>query len=415
MKLNDVLTEVREHITPLSETISHLEAQAKEVVRLLAKQGIQARIGGSLAKGTVIRKEKPQDVDVFITCIDESEARTIGKKLLQAKLPGTLREVHGSREYYQLKSKGVVIELVPVVPQKKKEFIENVTDFSLDHVAYVREAIRKRPELADEIRLAKAFCTAQRVYGAESYIHGFSGYALEVLVIYSGSFEKFLKLFTKEKEKYLFDPKRQFSTANEVLREINGSKLLGPVVVVDPTYKYRNVTAGLGCETLTRFRQSAIAFLRNPSMIFFKPVIIDENELRRFASKKRARLVIVLLQTDRQSGDIAGTKMKKFFDFFISEFKRKKQKILRTEFDYDGTGKEAKGYVVLKESPFVKVRGPSANMSPTILAAFKKAKGPSVFETKGSLWYTEHVTVENVFETTKKVGKDIGAWGTLQE
>ena len=43
------------------------------------------------------------------------------------------------------------------------------------------------------IRIAKAFCHANNSYGAESYINGFSGYALELLVYYYGSFLKFIK------------------------------------------------------------------------------------------------------------------------------------------------------------------------------------------------------------------------------
>ena len=66
---------------------------------------------------------------------------------------------------------------------------------------YVKELlIRKKKikgKILDEIRLAKAFCHANGCYGAESYIKGFSGYALELLVYHYGSFQKFVKAITK--------------------------------------------------------------------------------------------------------------------------------------------------------------------------------------------------------------------------
>ena len=52
----------------------------------------------------------------------------------------------------------------------------------------------------------------------------------------------------------VIDPMKYFKGGErEVMREINSSKLQGPLVVVDPTYKYRNVCAGLGLRTFEKF------------------------------------------------------------------------------------------------------------------------------------------------------------------
>lgn len=53
----------------------------------------------------------------------------------------------------------------------------------------------------DEIKIAKAFCHATGCYGAESYIKGFSGYALELLIYHYKSFQSFVKAMTKVNEK----------------------------------------------------------------------------------------------------------------------------------------------------------------------------------------------------------------------
>ena len=120
---------------------------------------------------------------------------------------------------------------------------------------------------------------------------------------------------------------------------------------------------------------------------------IDVEELKRFASSKKARLVKIELKTDRQEGDIAGTKMKKFFDYFSLELMRKQQKILLKEFFYSGEGKKAMGYLVLLESLEIEVRGPPVKMVEPV-KAFKKAKRSKAFLKKGYYWYKEKISVE---------------------
>jgi len=62
---------------------------------------------------------------------------------------------------------------------------------------YRGEFEERLKKILDEIRIAKAFCYANNCYGAESYISGFSGYALELLVYHYKSFLKFIKSMVK--------------------------------------------------------------------------------------------------------------------------------------------------------------------------------------------------------------------------
>ncbi len=242
--------------------------------------------------------------------------------------------------------------------------------------------------------------SANRCYGAESYVHGFSGYSLEVLVIYFGSFAKFLKGIGKKK---VIDPLKYFKSEREVLNEINASKLMSPIVLVDPTYKYRNTSAGLGYETFEKFNLVAKEFLKSPSLDYFKRKPIDIEGLKKVAGT----FVEVDLKTDRQEGDIAGTKMKKLLDFFARELSRKQQKVLRKEFDYLG-GQTAKGYLVVAEKPEIELRGPPIGLDDAI-KVFKKAKGKNVAKKKGYYWYKEKSGVAEVFNLVKKVEKEMGA------
>jgi len=406
MKINQVLAGVLEDVRPSDEEIVGLERVAKELIKDLAKKKFKAYVGGSLAKGTLVRKSGAQDVDIFVVFDYSEDIKKLEGVLKKMKLPGKLKKVHGSRDYFQIDTGDAILEVVPVAKNDDPELAENVTDVSLRHVKYVGGAIKKNPKLADEIRLAKAFCRAQRFYGAESYVKGFSGYSLEVLVIYFGSFVKFLKGVGK---KSVIDPLKYFRGEREVMNELNSSKLQGPLVLVDPTYKYRNVTAGLGLETFNRFLEAAKSFLKSPSADYFKRAEIGVAEMKSFAAKKKAKFVEVSLKTDRQEGDIAGTKMRKVFDFFARELGRKQQVVLREEFDYSGSGKSAKGYLVVVEKREIEGRGPSIHMDDAV-GPFKKARGAkNVFKKKGYWWYKEKTSVADVLKSVKKVEKEMGA------
>lgn len=405
MKINDVLTQKIKDIDVSSKELKELKGLADGVIGELKKKGLSAFIGGSLAKGTVVKK-KSQDVDIFVVFDSENDILQFEGVLKKIKLPGKLKKVHGSRDYFQIVMSTVTLELIPTVRIKNPEDANNVTDVSLAHVKYVAGMIGKNKGIADEIRLAKSYCHAQKFYGAESYIKGFSGYSLEVLVIHYGGFLKFLKRVGKTR---VVDPAKHFKSGKEVLFELNASKISGPLVVVDPTYKLRNITAGLGKDTFLEFLMVAKAFLKRPSLDFFEEKEIDVDGLRVLAKKKKAKLFKVDLVSDRQEGDIVGTKVLKFFDFFLNELKRNGQEVLGKEFDYIGSGKKAVGYVVVKENNVVERKGPPVAMK-TAVAGFKKEHGDSYVK-KGYVWSKKETGVKNVFKKANMVGDEMGAWG----
>jgi len=402
--MKSVLAEELTRISMSREDVLKMERIAKDFISSLKVEGVKAYVGGSLAKGTMVDREGKQDIDIFVVFDYSKDILKLEGILKKIKLPGVLKKVHGSRDYFQIICGAVILEVIPVVKNRDPETAENVTDVSLSHVKYVGGAVKKNPEIADEIKLAKAFCQANRCYGAESYIHGFSGYSLEVMVIHFGGFVKFLRNVGKKR---VIDPLKYFKNEREVLSELNGNKLQGPLVLIDPTYKFRNVSAGLGKETFERFLEVASSFVKNPSLDYFDRKPIDVEGMK----KIKGRFLEIDLKTDRQEGDIAGTKMKKFLDFFARELVRKQQKVLMKEFDYSG-GKTAKGYLVVGEKPEIEVRGPSVGLE-SASKAFLKAKGKRAFERKKFWWYKEKVSIESVFEGVKKVEKEMGASGEL--
>jgi tRNA nucleotidyltransferase (CCA-adding enzyme) len=386
--LQETLKTVLQEISLDKREEKKLEESTKIIIKKLKKAGLNATIGGSLAKKTLIRKPK-QDVDLFVQLKNEKEIEKFYSKI--NSMDKNCQRLHGSRDYISLNFGEIHFEIIPIVKFKKPELAENVTDFSLTHVNFIKKEISKNKKLSDEIKLAKAFCHAQNVYGAESYIGGFSGYALEVLVCYYGSFTKFLKEISKEK---IIDPKKQFKNKNEVMKELNQSKLISPIILIDPTYKYRNVCAGLSKETFEIFLNSAKEFLSRPSAEFFKKKEFNSEEFTKKAKKQNLSVIKLDLSTEKQEGDIAGTKMKKFFRFIQDELERKEQKIINSEFIYE-KGQDSTGYISFKLKEVLEIQGPKniPEMKQAI-EQFRKVRGQIYFS-------NDHACAKEKFDLDK--------------
>jgi len=365
MKAEKILANVLEKISLSENELKIIKKETNELLSILKKNGLNANIGGSLAKGTILKKDN-QDVDIFIV-LKKEELPKFEKLVAKTKLKYEL--IHGSRDYIKIKKENIIFELIPVLKLDKKNKVDNVTDFSLIHVKYIKNILNKNEKLTKEIKLAKAFCHAQNCYGAESYIGGFSGYALEVLVCYYGGLLKFIRKIKSEK---IIDPKKQFKNKNEVLRELNQSKLQSPIILIDPTYKYRNVCAGLTQETYNLFLKSSTEFLKSPSEEFFQKKEFNLDDFLAESKKESLSVYELTIKTDRQEGDIAGTKMKKLFKFLIRELERKEQQVVKSEFIYKQE-KEATAYLAIKQKELIEIIGPKPEMSDAV-KEFKKVR-----------------------------------------
>jgi len=409
--IQKILNEVLKNVSLTAEEEKKLNQISKKVVTKISKLGLNSQIGGSLAKKTLIKKNK-QDIDIFVQFKDKEEMdKKFCSKIKNLDLEG--RFLHGSRDYYTFSQEGTIFEIIPVIKITKPANAENVTDFSLMHVSFIKKEINKNKRLANEIKLAKAFCHAQNCYGAESYIGGFSGYALEVLIYYYGSFLNLLKKIQRDK---IIDPKKQFKNKNEVLREVNQSKLNSPIILIDPTHKYRNVCAGLSNETYAVFLKSAKEFLKNPSIEFFTK---REFNLANFLQRTKKEKLVALkftFTTNKQEGDVAGTKMKKLFRFFIEELKRKEQEVISSEFVYE-KGQQAEAYLAMKIKEQIEIIGPKNTKEMKLaIENFRKAR-KVIYFSKGFACAKEKFDLESFFEkqTDIALGMNVGFdWTKLE-
>ncbi|MEK6926935.1 MAG: nucleotidyltransferase domain-containing protein [Nanoarchaeota archaeon] len=354
----------------LSEVeLKGLEGQTKIIIKEIEIELKKLRakaevfVGGSFAKQTLMKREK-YDIDIFVRF--EKNQEEISKILESAlvKVSNILRlelkRVHGSRDYYALKSNNVLFEIVPVTKINKPEEAGNSTDLSYFHVKYVNGKVKKNPKLRRDIIIAKAFCRAQGVYGAESWVHGFSGYSLECLVIAYGGFERMLKALSKSEGQVILDPEKKYKKKNEISIELNESKRKGPIILVDPTFKQRNVCSALSQETFDKFKLCARLFLKKSGISFFEYKKIDEEKLRNRAKKIKGEFIKLLVRSDKQEGDIAGAKLEKFYRFLLEEvgkFYELKDKV----FEFD-EGHESEVYLIVKPNKNAVQVGPPLKM-----------------------------------------------------
>ncbi|MBS3091429.1 nucleotidyltransferase domain-containing protein [Candidatus Pacearchaeota archaeon] len=371
-----------------------LKSETKLFLSLLKKsikkQKIKADVfvGGSFAKNTMM-EGKEYDIDIFVRFdkkyADKSISLFLERVIKNLKIK--YQKVHGSRDYIQIqKNRKIAFEIIPVIKIKKANEARNTTDLSYFHVNYVKK--RLNDKLRKEISITKKFFKAQKVYGAESYISGFSGYAIECLIIHYKTFENMIRAFSKasgrpgkDNEKIIIDPERQYKK-QEIMIEMNESKTHSPIVLVDPTWKERNVLAALSLETFDKTKEAINSFLKHPNISYFEVKAININNLKQLAKKNDSEFLHINIKTDRQERDIAGTKLRKFSKFIIGELE-KYFIITKDEFDYK-LKRNADLYLILKSRKEIIKQGPPLTMKENV-AAFKKANN-NTFTKNGKIY-----------------------------
>ncbi|MFC1686124.1 nucleotidyltransferase domain-containing protein [Nanoarchaeota archaeon] len=349
-KLSEIKVSGNEEQVILKHANAFLLDLNKNLKRLEAK----AVLGGSFSKGTAVKK-KYYDVDIFVRFPRKSKNISELLQSVLKKMKLKFSRLPGSRDYFSINVKEdgakFKIELVPVVLIKKPKEALNVTDVSPLHVSYVKSKTKKNKKLADEIRLAKAFCFAQDCYGAESYIKGFSGYCLEVLTIYYGSFVKFVRGAVKwdKMKKLVIDPAKHYpKNAKVVFKELNEAKLMSPLVLIDPVQKDRNASAALSYEKFYKLSKVCKSFLKRPSLSYFEKKEIDEEKLAKEAKKKKYGLFRIDTFSNKLKEDISGAKLLKLHGLMELQLK-KEGYVFKSLFEFDE--KYGKHYFIITKKP----------------------------------------------------------------
>jgi tRNA nucleotidyltransferase (CCA-adding enzyme) len=312
MRNDQIFKEVLSEVVPSKDergkVISQVNAFLANLNGELKRTRVQAKamLGGSYSKDTWLSGD--YDVDVFVKFNLSHKEQNLSDLLERALKKWRHERIHGSRDYFWVRD-GIKYEIVPVLDIKKAEQSENVTDFSPWHVAWVN---KKGAKYKNDIRLAKKFCKGTSCYGAESYIRGFSGHVLDILVTYYEGFIPMLKAAKGWKPKVVLDYNDIYK--GKALMMLNKSKTEGPLILVDPVQPGRNAAAALTQENFDKFVKAAKAFLSKPSKNFFTEKEVDFNKL-----KKKGHLIQIKVKTLDDKEDVAGTKFVRAFEHVRSQ------------------------------------------------------------------------------------------------
>ncbi|MCF7861282.1 hypothetical protein K9M79_03465 [Candidatus Woesearchaeota archaeon] len=330
--LNTVLTRLKPEKTDI---IDNFRKKVLDIIHSNRKyKNIGVFIGGSVGKNTYIKNDF--DCDVFIqfarTYMNDDLSDILEDIIKETKIP--YKRIHGSRDYFSLKYKGITFELVPVYKINTVEQAQNITDFSPMHVQWILNKIRNT-NLQDQIRLAKQFFKSSGLYGAESYLNGFSGHVIDIMTIYYGGFIKLLEAASKWQKNEIIDIENHHEGEN-IIKILNKSKIQSPLIIIDPIQKERNAAAALSRKKYDLFIQKAREFLRNPSSKFFN---ITRLSIAKLKNKYHDNLIILEGDPLEGSKDVVGCKILKVYNYIRKQLKTNGFEIHVSNWHWNGKDK----------------------------------------------------------------------------
>ena len=369
---------------PSKDEKKKLKKTVKSFLSNFKHEEAKFTLGGSYAKDTWLPGNK--DIDVFV----KFKAKKYRDENISSILYVTLRKkfknvliVHGSRDYFHVEFEGILFEVVPVLDVKHASEAENIMDVSPLHVKYVKRKVRHK----DDVRKLKALLKANHLYGAESYLQGFSGYVCELLISYYGSFSKLIANVRKWNLKgIVLDVGKQYSSPSIALKSLNKSKL-GILVLVDPVDKDRNAAASVSSSKFKSFVKLCSKF--DGSEKFFVLSSVD-------VSKLKGYIVLNIVPLSGKK-DISLAKMRALYDRIVREFSY-------YGFSVKDSGWDSGHYwfKVSKLSKTFKHSGPSLEFAEHVKVFRKKYKG-KVKTSKGKVY----VVLNREFSDPKKFLKSL--------
>ena len=350
--LKDVLSEVK----PSKEEEKIIADKINRVLSKIQKAIPEAKVilGGSGEKGTWLKDA--HDVDIFVKFpLDKYKSKSDDlSDILEKKLKKLFKldRLHGSRDYFQTVREGFTFEIVPIIDIKDADSALNITDVSPLHAKWVK----KYSKYADEIRLTKQFFKSAKVYGAESYINGFSGYICEIITIYYKGFSKMVKSVAKWTPKVVVDTEKYYKNKNDALFSVDKAKTIGPLVIIDPVQASRNAAAAVSLEKFNALVKYSKDFVKKPVKSFFEIKRIDVTKLKKGAGKNE--LFIFEVNASLGKEDVVGCRLLKSFNHIEKEIVDKEFGLVFSDWEWKN---KARFYFIIKKeklSEKKKITGP---------------------------------------------------------
>ncbi|HPR41129.1 MAG TPA: CCA tRNA nucleotidyltransferase [Candidatus Methanofastidiosa archaeon] len=238
------MEEVLRLIVPDQEEKEEALKKYGEVSDYIEKRfGRETILVGSVAKDTFLKGDKDLDIFVYFNIDEkreemEKEALLIGKSVFE-HFGNEYQVEYAEHPYVSGIVDGYDIEIVPCYKIKNAHNIISAVDRTPFHLSFVKDHLRDCQK--DDVRLLKKFLKAQKMYGADSKVNGFSGYLCELLIIHYGSFEGLARSAINW----------EVGETIEFLRPVNVFK--DPLIIIDPVDPNRNVASPVSLDTYSRF------------------------------------------------------------------------------------------------------------------------------------------------------------------
>lgn len=415
MILENTKYSVLQNISPTPDEHEQFEKLVKKLVRKLRKSAKQNDlkceffVGGSFGKGTYLKGSFDADIFCrFDPSYDDSSLSTyLEKIILDSKIK--YKKQKGSRDYFSGKFGGrklkINFEVIPVRKINKTKDALNSTDLSIFHVQFIKDKIAKNPSLSSEIRLAKQFFKAKRLYGAESYINGFSGHVIDILVSYYGSFENLVEAARSWTENTYIDINGFYDSYDEAISSIGLDKLSN-LLIIDPIIKERNAARALDEDNYYRFLFE-VNNIDHISEDDFQITKKDYKEIikesKQFAKNNNLKFLSyqVKFSLGNESEDIVGSKLKKINKKLIKYFESFDFDIFKNDFFID-MNKGICLFIFLFEKTLLpkvkKIEGPKVYMQQAVKGFVESKKDYDFFVDGGRVCIYEMRRVEKINE-----------------
>lgn len=258
--------------------------------------GIPALMTGSASRGTFVKGDK--DIDIFMQFPPELPVDELKKRGLDIayavvrEFNGTAEEKYAEHPYLNAVLEGFDVDLVPCYHVGSTAEMKCAVDRTPFHARYL---IPRITDLKEDVVLLKQFCKGGGVYGSDLMTGGFSGYLCELLILYFGGFEKFMKAASKFRYGEIIDLEKYYPDNKEVRRLFSE-----PLIVIDPTDKTRNVAAALTPTRFSEFIELARDYCAKPDEQYFIPdrsTSISETEFAKTLSARGTSMFALSLKT----------------------------------------------------------------------------------------------------------------------
>jgi len=215
-------------------------------------------VAGSFARNTSLKDNT--DFDLFLLFDKNVELNKIveyNKKIIYSCFWNRrLVESYSEHPYVQYQRKKYKIDFVPAYEIKDYKERKTAVDRTPLHLKYLQENMSDKQR--NDVLVLKQFLKNNLLYGSDQNISGFSGYLVEIMILYYKDFENFLVHFPKLKGE------------SRIVLEKDGKKEYSdPLIVIDPVDPNRNVAAALSLKQFERTKKLCKIFSEKPSREFF--------------------------------------------------------------------------------------------------------------------------------------------------